>query len=177
MFRIKNSTIFTEIIDQFISIFYETTRFRFIRQSFREYVTKIVLFRRRLLGTSSFGWLLLAILILLILTFLFARHRRRRQSINVYLCVFSFNLNFLCLEDMIMIPVGVPSNEQQGPVVYHPSPTGNLYVPCPQNYDGGFNPYLQQQQVLNSFQQQSNNPYSVKEGKSDELSTFNQFNV
>ena len=61
-----------------------------------------------------------------------------------------------------MVPINPPPNEQQDSAFYRPPPTGNLYAPPPQNYDGNFNPYLQQP---HSFQLPSNNPYSVKEGK------------
>jgi hypothetical protein len=86
-----------------------------------------------------------------------------------------------------MVPTEPPMNEQQGPPFYHPPPppmgyppppsmgyppmgyppppNGNPYAVPPQNYEGNFNPYTQQHQMPYPPQQQSFNPYQVKEGK------------
>ncbi len=89
-----------------------------------------------------------------------------------------------------MVPTEPPANEQQGPPFYHPPPppmgyppppmsyplppqNGNPYAVPPQNYEGNFNPYSQQQyQMPYPPQQQPYNPYQVKEGKRKGFTRF-----
>jgi len=108
---------------------------------------------RLMRGTSSLAWIFLVIIICLIVIFLFAKHRRQRNSV-------------------IMIPMEPPADEQPGPHFYRPPPppmgyppppTGNPYAVPPQNFEGNFNPYLQQHQMPYPPQQQAYNPYQVKE--------------
>jgi hypothetical protein len=100
-------------------------------------------------------------------------------------------IDFHFLEDVVMVPMEPPPDERQGPPFYQPAPppmgypappqAGNPYAVPPQNYDGNFNPYSQQQpmpypqqqqmpypqqqQMPYPPQQQPYHPYQVKEGK------------
>jgi hypothetical protein len=51
------------------------------------------------------------------------------------------------------------------PMSYPPPPGGNPYAVPPQNQEGNINPYPQQYQMPYPPQQQSYNPYQIKEGK------------
>jgi hypothetical protein len=111
----------------------------------------------------NFGWIILLVIIVTIVAFIFARRRQRRQK------------------DIMMVPKDVPVDEQQQPFSYNPPPppmgyppppmgyqpppmgfqpppNGNPYEYPPQNYDGNFNPYSQQNQMSYQSQQQMSYP-------------------
>ncbi|CAF4297877.1 unnamed protein product, partial [Rotaria magnacalcarata] len=149
-------------------------------------------------GSSSFIWIIIIIVIILIIVIVFARRHQQRQK------------------EVIMVPMDIPADEQQGqpfynpppppmgyppppmgyqsppmgyppppmgyqppPMGYQPSTAGDPYATQPHNYDGNFNsyppqqqmvyppqqqmPYPQQQNMANQPQQQGYNPYLVKE--------------
>ncbi len=113
------------------------------------------------------------------MSFFFSQNTVVKDKVFIFI-YFDF-IEIFFSEDVILVPLEPPANEQQGQPFYHPPPPpmgypppppmgypppmGNPYAVPPQNYEGNFNPYPQQNQMPYPPQQQPFNPYQVKEGK------------